>query len=47
MCVQICRKILLIWHLPNQKNPQKSAHDAFLLHLDVVDVTVDCQFSPG
>ena len=29
------------------KNPQESAHDAFLSLLDVVNVTVNCHFTPG
>ena len=28
------------------KNPQKSAHEAFFLHLDIVNVTLDCWFTP-
>ena len=40
-------QISLVWRLPDQKIPRKNAHDVFLSHLDVVNVTVDCQFTPG
>ena len=31
----------------SKKKNWKSTHGAFLLHLDVVNMTVDCQFTPG
>ena len=29
------------------KNVQKGIHTAFLLHLDIMNVTVNCWFTPG
>ena len=45
-CISVC-KISAIWHLAGQKNVQKSTHAAFLSHLNIGNVPVNCQFTPG
>ena len=45
MCVCVTKYQLL--SALSVKNVQKGTHAAFLSHLDIVNVTVDCRFTPG
>ena len=47
VCIYMCMS-QNIGHLVSYQsnNIQKSTHAAFLLHLDVMNVTVNCRFTP-
>ena len=48
MYAYICHKISAVWHHAGQKVYRKaSIHAAFLLHLDIMNVTVNCYITPG
>ena len=49
LCIYVCVYVVNYQPFGNflVKNSQKSTHGAFISHLDVVNVMVDCEFTPG